>query len=69
MSEVTFLSLEKLATRLGLPRKFLKSLAIEGEIPHLTVGGRLRFREDQVQAALAALAEGQTKHAHVGGQA
>ena len=54
-----YLPLDALACRLALPKTFLKRLAQSGRIPHLEVGGRLRFNESQVSVALAKLAEGQ----------
>lgn len=35
---------------------YLRRMADEGKIPYLVVSGRRRFAEDQVRAALAALA-------------
>lgn len=47
-----YVSVEVLATDLGLPRAYLQRLAKAGQIPYLTVGGRKRFRPDEVLAAL-----------------
>lgn len=52
-----YISLEVLAATLGLPPRYLRSMAIRGEIPHLNVNGRRRFNEDQVRAALERIAE------------
>ena len=56
-----FLPLGPLATRLGLPRQFLRRLAIEGAIPCLKIGRRMMFNQDQVEEALVLLAEAGTK--------
>lgn len=42
-----FITLYALATRLGLPRRFLREQA-RGVIPYLLVGGRMRFEESAV---------------------
>ena len=47
-----FLPLDELATRLRLPRSYLREQAKHGAIPHLCVGGRLRFEEAAVRDAL-----------------
>jgi len=47
-----FLSLDELATRLRLPRSYIREQAKRGGIPHLCVGGRLRFEEAAVRDAL-----------------
>ena len=61
MSE-KFVALDNLAAALGLPRRFLRQLAEQGSIPHLVVGGRLRFDETEVRAALAELARSEDVH-------
>jgi len=47
-----FITLSRLAARLGLPRRFLREQARRGLIPHLLVGGRMRFEEAAVCEAL-----------------
>lgn len=50
--QVTYIPLGALATRLGLPQSYLKTLADKRAIPSLNVKGRLRFNPLQVQEAL-----------------
>jgi excisionase family DNA binding protein len=52
MEATTYMSLDALAARLGLPRGFLRDQARRGTIPHLLAGGRLRFEESAVREAL-----------------
>ena len=52
MSTDLFISLDALATTLGLPRAYLRRLAEQGKIPCLDVNGRLRFDEPAVRHAL-----------------
>lgn len=52
MIEAVYISLDVLATRLGLPRTFLREHARRGTIPALNVHGRLRFEETAVRDAL-----------------
>lgn len=47
-----FITLSRLAARLGLPRRFLREQARRGLIPYLLVGGRMRFEEPAVCDAL-----------------
>ncbi len=54
-----YITLDSLVTRLNLPKKFLKDLVKEGDIPYLEVNGRLRFSEPEVRGALAYLAQNQ----------
>ncbi len=61
----SFVSLEKLARQLNLPRRFLRELASEGLIPALEIGGRLRFDVTEVQKALNSVAK---QRASGGGQ-
>jgi excisionase family DNA binding protein len=49
---MTYMSLEALAGRLGLPQRFLREAARAGQIPSLCIGGRLRFCEADVRDAL-----------------
>jgi len=55
--ENSFLSLDKLARQLRLPRHFLRDLATKGMIPALEVRGRLRFSLVEVQKSLNRLAK------------
>jgi hypothetical protein len=50
-----YLSLEALAATLNLPQKYIRELAVEGEVPCLSVSGRLRFDEGDVRSALSAI--------------
>lgn len=52
----TYLSLEALAVEIGLPKLYLKQLAVKGSIPCLNVNGRLRFDAVSVSKALNELA-------------
>ena len=56
-----YLSLTALAARLALPRTYLRRLADERKIPFLNVGGRKRFEEGGVRAALTDLSRDKTK--------
>ncbi len=47
-----FITLSRLAARLGLPRQFLREQARRGLITYLLVGGRMRFEEPAVCDAL-----------------
>jgi len=47
-----YISLDRIATRLHLPQKYIQQQTKAGKIPHLIVGGRLRFQEKAVRAAL-----------------
>lgn len=55
-AKYTYVSLEALAVELGLPKLYLKQLAVKGSIPFLNVNGRLRFNPVAVQQALDKLA-------------
>jgi len=68
MDEQRFISLDHLATALGLSRRFLRAAARDGRIPCLEVGGRLRFDESAVRAALARLAEARAAALKEGGR-
>jgi excisionase family DNA binding protein len=50
--DTRYISLHALAARLGLPQRFLREQARRGVIPHLCVGGRMRFEEGAVCEAL-----------------
>jgi hypothetical protein len=54
--ENTFISLDHLAARLGLPKTYLKQLAEKRSVPYLLVSGRMRFNPVQVQDALDRIA-------------
>ena len=51
----TFISLDRLTVKLGLPGSYLKKMAEQKKIPSLNVNGRLRFNLEQVKDALACL--------------
>ena len=53
---VTYISLEALSSNLGLPKGYLRDLAVKGQIPCLNVNGRLRFSRQDVREALEAMA-------------
>jgi excisionase family DNA binding protein len=57
MDTATYLSLDALASALGLPRRYLREQAERGTIPSLKVGGRLRFEETAVREALRKAAQ------------
>jgi excisionase family DNA binding protein len=52
----TFITLDRLATRLNLPKTYLVELAEHRTIPALNVNGRLRFNVESVRQALNELA-------------
>ena len=54
----SYLPLEPMARRVGVPLRFLRELARAGRVPHLKVGGRLLFSPVQVQLTLAEIAAG-----------
>ena len=56
-NENTFISLDHLAARFGLPKSYLKELAEQRVIPHLQISGRMKFNPIQVQHALNRMAE------------
>jgi len=60
MLDNEYVTLALLATSLRLPQKYLEGLAEQGRIPALRVAGRLRFKEQDVQNALRALAKPKT---------
>jgi len=65
METAAYISLDALASALGLPRRFLREQAERGGIPCLRIGGRLRFEETEVREALrkAARSGGRARHA------
>ncbi len=50
--DTSYISLDVLAARLGLPKPFLREQARRGLIPCLMVGGKMRFEESSVRDAL-----------------
>ena len=52
-----YLSLERLAAVLNLPKSYLRKLAKQKQIPFLDVSGRMRFQEKDVREALTKMAE------------
>ncbi len=52
-----YLPLDALATRLGLPRTWLKREADSGRLPYVQAGAHRRFDEDQVREHLRQQAE------------
>ena len=57
--ESTFVSLDHLAARLGLPSTYLKRLAERRAVPCLRVSGRMKFNPLEVQQALDRMAAGE----------
>jgi len=55
-NEMSYIPLETLAAKLGLPKCYLRKLARGKMIPYLNVNGRLRFNLKEVQKALAQIA-------------
>ncbi|MBN1395504.1 MAG: hypothetical protein JW959_10810 [Pirellulales bacterium] len=51
-----YVSLDSLAGTLRLPKRYLRELAVAGDIPMLPAGRRMRFCVDDVRAALRILA-------------
>jgi len=58
----TFMSLSALASRISLPRSYLKTLADKRAIPFLDVNGHRRFNAEAVDIALANLAAGEKEN-------
>ena len=58
MEDKSYITLDRLTGKLGLPGAYIKELAAGKKIPSLNVNGRLRFNPQQVQAALDRMAEG-----------
>ena len=50
------MSLDALSATFGLPRTYLRQLAVRDSIPSLTVSGKLKFDESSVRHALNQLA-------------
>ena len=68
-NENTYISLDHLAARLGLPKTYLKQLAQQRSVPFLQVSGRMKFNPVQVQQALDLMASqgiSDIKEAHRG---
>lgn len=61
MFDNEYISLEKVAGQLNLPQRYIRELSKAGKIPHLIVGGRLRFSLAAVQVALDRLAAEKTE--------
>lgn len=55
-NQQNFVSLDRLAIRFNLPKRYLKELAGKKLIPSLDINGRLRFNPAAVQQALDRLA-------------
>ncbi len=66
--DTQYISLDALAGRLGLPRRFLREQARRGVIPCLRIGGRMRFEESAVRDALRRKAQ-QGPHTEGGAEA
>lgn len=47
-----YISLEKVAREVNLPQRYIRKETEAGKIPHLVVGGRLRYQLKAVRAAL-----------------
>jgi len=52
MADDEYISLEKVSRRLRLPQRYIRQETEAGKIPHLIVGGRLRYQEKAVREAL-----------------
>ena len=63
MSNETFISVQCLAQRLGLPVAWLKAEAEAGRIPSLPAGRRLVFKPEVVEQAVMERADDQGKGA------
>jgi len=61
--ETEYTSLTATATRLGIPRKWLKDEAEAGRMPHIKTGRRLLFSIGQVRDTLTRRAERQVTDA------
>ena len=55
MIDDEYISLEKVSRQLRLPQKYIRQQTEAGKIPHLVVGGRLRYQVRAVREALAGL--------------
>lgn len=62
MFDAEYITLEKVARQLNLPKRYIRDLTKAGKIPHLIVGGRMRFNLPLVQNALLKIAESKTTH-------
>ena len=51
-SNKSFLSLQRTATRLGVPVAWLRGEAQASRLPHLRIGRRMLFNPDAVERAL-----------------
>ncbi|WP_447983810.1 helix-turn-helix domain-containing protein [Nitrospira sp. Nam74] len=52
MNEPEFVDAKVLARRIGFPYSTILRFAREGKVPHLRLGGRIRFKPDEVIKAL-----------------
>ena len=52
MFENEYISLEKVAGQVNLPQRYIRQQSKAGKIPHLVVGGRLRYKLKVVRVAL-----------------
>jgi hypothetical protein len=55
MIDDEYTSLEKVSRQLRLPQSYIRQQTEAGKIPHLIVGGRLRYQVKAVREALARL--------------
>lgn len=62
MFDAEYITLEKVAGQLNLPKRYIRDLGRAGKIPHLIVGGRMMFNLPLVQNALLKIAESKTTH-------
>lgn len=53
VTDTSFMPLEQIAVRLGVPASWLKSEAEAGRVPHIKAGRRVLFHRDTVERALA----------------
>jgi len=53
-----YISLEMVSARVNLSERFIREKTKAGKIPHLIVGGRLRFQVKSVRAALKDMEQG-----------
>ncbi len=53
MSLTQYLTAEQVAERLGLTQNYIYRLAKTGEMPHVKIGRRVRFPEDEFDKWLA----------------
>jgi len=63
-NENTYISLDHLSARLGLPRTYLKQLAERRSVPFLRVSGRMKFDPERVKEALDRMAANEPETSH-----